>query len=61
MAELEAEIEGLEEELERQSATACEAMQARASLGALTAEAETLRKEVCCHLQPVVITCACAQ
>ena len=46
MAELEEEIEGLEEELERQSAAAAEADKARASLGALTAEAETMRQQV---------------
>lgn len=46
MAELEEEIEGLEEELERQSAAAAEANQARESLGALTAEAESLRQQV---------------
>lgn len=46
MAELEEEIEGLEEELERQSAAAAEANQARASLEALAAEAGTLRQQV---------------
>lgn len=46
VAELEEEIEGLEEELERQSTAAAEANQARESLGALTAEAELLRLQV---------------
>ncbi len=46
VAELEEEIEGLEEELERQSAAAAEANHARASLEALTAEAGSLRQQV---------------
>ena len=46
VAELEEEIEGLEEELERQSAAAAEANHARANLEAITAEAGSLRQQV---------------
>jgi hypothetical protein len=55
VAELEEEIEGLEEELERQSTAAAEANQARESLSALTAEAESLRLQVRKRLLPTIL------
>jgi septal ring factor EnvC (AmiA/AmiB activator) len=46
VAELEGEIEALEEELERLSAAAADAQDARAALEAVTAEAAALRGQV---------------